>query len=149
MPRIFALWWKIYTMHFRYLMGVVSVIWKFPARRFDIKNNAWVTVNNDFLITSEVICQSLANHITSDRKSLFSVTNVLFYFLHVILCPEYTIPLKTIIDHWFRHCRQGRSFLTYYCDVTTVVTRTRDSSIVTSYSSIVLARVTWRKGYLH
>ena len=23
----------------------------------DIKNNAWVTVNNDFLVTSEVICQ--------------------------------------------------------------------------------------------
>ena len=23
----------------------------------DIKNNAWVTVNNDFWLTSEVICQ--------------------------------------------------------------------------------------------
>ena len=29
----------------------------------------------------------LANRITSDPKSLFTVTNVLFYFLHVILCP--------------------------------------------------------------
>ena len=25
---------------------------------FDIKNNAWVTVNNDFWVTSEAICQS-------------------------------------------------------------------------------------------
>ena len=34
----------------------------------------------------------------------FTVTNVWFYFLHAILCPEHTIPLKTIIDRWFRHC---------------------------------------------
>ena len=53
----------------------------------DIKNNAWVTVNNDFWVTSEAICQSLANRITSDPKSLFTVTNVLFYFLHAMLCP--------------------------------------------------------------
>ena len=43
-----------------------------------------------------------------------------FFFLHAVLCPEDTIPLKRIIDNWFRHCRWGRSFLTYYCDVTTV-----------------------------
>ena len=28
--------------------------------------------------------------------------NVLFYFLHAVLCPEHTIPLKTIIDRRFR-----------------------------------------------
>ena len=39
------------------------------------------------------------------KKSLFTVTNVLFYFLHAILCPEHTIPLKAIIDRSFRHCR--------------------------------------------
>ena len=27
-------------------------------------------------------------------KSLFTVTNILFYFLHAIFCPEYTFPLK-------------------------------------------------------
>ena len=32
------------------------------------------------------------------QKSFFTVTNVLFYFLHAISCPEHTIPLKTIID---------------------------------------------------
>ena len=45
------------------------------------------------------------------QKSLFTVTNVLFYFLHAILCPEHTILLKTFIDRSFRNCRQGRSFL--------------------------------------
>ena len=27
-------------------------------------------------------------------KSLFTVTNVLFYFLHAIWCPKHTIPLE-------------------------------------------------------
>ena len=83
----------------------------------DIKNNAWVTVNKDFWITSEAICQwfsrvtkSRAKIIGESRhewpqKSLCTVTNVLFYFLHAISYPEHTIPLKTIIDRWFRHCR--------------------------------------------
>ena len=46
------------------------------------------------------------------KKSLFMVTNVLFYFLQAILCAGHTFVLKTIIDHWFRHCHYGRSFLT-------------------------------------
>ena len=53
-------------------------------------------------------------------KSSFMVTNALFYFLHAILCSEQTIPLKTVIDHSFCLCRQGRSFLTQHCDITTV-----------------------------
>ena len=38
------------------------------------------------------------NALRMTLKPLFSVTNVLFYFLHSILCPEHTIPLKTITD---------------------------------------------------
>ena len=53
-------------------------------------------------VTSENHWQ-IASRVT--KKSLFTVTNVLFYFLHAILCPEHTIPLKTIIDRSFRHCR--------------------------------------------
>ena len=30
------------------------------------------------------------------QKSLFTVTKVLVYFLHAILCHEHTIPLKTL-----------------------------------------------------
>ena len=54
-----------------------------------IKNNAWVTVNNGF--GSRVRRFANENHwqIASrvTQKSLFTVTNVLFYFSHAILCP--------------------------------------------------------------
>ena len=59
----------------------------------------------------------LANHIMSDQKSLFVVTNELFYFLQAIFCPEHIIPQKTITDRSFL---QGWYFLTKQCDVTTV-----------------------------
>ena len=58
----------------------------------DIKNNASVTVNNDFLVTSEVICQWFSRFVTSEnhwkitsrvtKKSLFTVTNVLLYYMY-------------------------------------------------------------------
>ena len=97
-----------------------------------IKNNAWVTVNNDFFVTSEAIRQWFSRVTKSrvkiiaesshewQKKSLFTVTNVLFYFLHAILCREHTNPLRTIIERSFRHCCQGRPFLTEHCDVTTI-----------------------------
>ena len=58
----------------------------------DIKNNAWVTVNNDFFITTEVICQwfsqvtksqwkSLANHLTSDQKIVIHGNECIILFL--------------------------------------------------------------------
>ena len=67
----------------------------------DIKNNAWVTVNNEFLghewgdlpiiFTSDVVTSEnhwqFASRVT--QKSLFTVTNVLFYLLHAMLCPEF------------------------------------------------------------
>ena len=97
----------------------------------DIKNNAWVTMNNDFChewgdsvmiftsdeVTSENHCR-IASRVT--KNSLFTVTNVLFYFLHAISCHENTNPLRTIIERSFRHCCQGRPFLTEHCDVTTI-----------------------------
>ena len=47
---------------------------------------------------------------------------LMHYYVSYTLCfiPEHTIPLKTIINHSFRHSCQRRSFLTYHCDVTTV-----------------------------
>ena len=68
-------------------------------------------------VTSENHCR-IASRVT--KKSLFTVTNVSFYFLHAISCHQHTNPLKTIIECWFRHCCKGRSFLTWYCDVTTI-----------------------------
>ena len=75
----------------------------------DLKKNAWVTVNNDFWVTSEAICQWFLRvtwsrvRITgkSPQKSLFTVRNVLFYSLHSILYPKHTIPWKTLsITHF-------------------------------------------------
>ena len=88
----------------------------------------WITIfwprvgwfANDFHEWRSHEWKSLAKHLTSDQKSLFTVTNVLFYFLHAILYLEHTVPLQTIIDRPFRHCRRGRSFLTWHCDVITV-----------------------------
>ena len=68
-------------------------------------------------VTSENHCQ-ITSRVT--KESLFTVTNVLFYFLHAILCFEQTISLCTIIDRSFRRCRLGWSFLTQHCDVITV-----------------------------
>ena len=44
-------------------------------------------------VTSENQWQ-IASRVT--QKSLFTVTNVLSYFLYVIWCPEHTIPLKQL-----------------------------------------------------
>ena len=80
-----------------------------------------------FVVTNEVFRQwfprwqkrhgwkPLPNRFTSDkkRKSVFTVTHTLFYFLHAIL---QTNPPKTITNRSFRHCRQG--YLSQHCDVT-------------------------------
>ena len=80
------------------------------------------------------------------------VTNVLFHFLHAILCPEHDSAKKqSSIAHFAIVAKDGLflpSFVTssqLICDVM----RTRGTGIVTSYSSIVLARANWRKGDLH
>ena len=106
--------------------------WMSLAYGDEIKNNAWVTVNKDLFchewgdsamiftsdeVTSENHCR-IAPRVT--KKSLFTVTNVLFYFLHATSCNEHTNPLKPIIERSFRHCCQGQSFLTEHCDVTTI-----------------------------
>ena len=142
--------------------------------RNEINNSAWVTVNNDFLVTSGVICQWFSRVTKSrvkiigksphewQKKSLFTVTNVLFYFLHAILYLKHTIPLFHILNTPFRYkqssivhfaivARDGLFWLNIVtssqliCDVT----RTRGTGIVTSYSLIVLARANWHKGDLH
>ena len=79
-----------YLLHFIscFIISLKSIL----CSIMDVENNAWVTVNNDFWVTSEAICQwlrhswnhwQIASRVT--RKSLFTVTKVLFYFLHTIL----------------------------------------------------------------
>ena len=54
----------------------------------EIKNNAWVTVNNDFGVMSEAICpwfchewKSLANRVTSDPKVVIHGNECIILFL--------------------------------------------------------------------
>ena len=123
---------------------------------FHINNNAWVTVNNDFGLTSEAICQIFSrvtksrvktigkSHHEWPKKSLFTVKNVLFHFLHAILCPEHTI--RSLISQLSP--RTVVSDLALWRQHSGSVT-SRETCIVTSYLSIVLARANWRKGDLH
>ena len=129
-----------------------------------VKNNAWVTINNDIGVTSEAICQSFSR-VTKSRLKIIgkshhewpqnhysTVTNVLFYFLHAIWCPEHTISLKQLSTTDF--CIVAKNSLFWLsivmssqliCDVT----RMLYTGIVTSYSLTVLACANWRKGHLH
>ena len=118
----------------------------------------WITIflsrvrrfGNDFHEWRSHEWKSLPNRLTSDKKSLFTVTNVLFYFLHAILCHEHTNPLSSSAH--FAIVAKGGLFLPsivtsqqLICDVM----RTRNTGIVTSYLFIVIARASWRKGDLH
>ena len=86
------------------------------------------------------------------QKSLFTVTNVLFYFLHPILCSQHTNPLKHVSIAYFAIVAKDRIFWLsivtsphLICDVT----QTWGTGIVTSYSSTVLACANLTKGDLH
>ena len=82
------------------------------------------------------------------KKSLFTVTNALLNFAHAILCPEYIILLKqSSVAHFAIVALESLFWLSIVTSPQLVcdVTRTRGTGIVTSYSSIVLARANWQK----
>ena len=94
-------------------------------------------------VTSENYMQ-IASRVT--QKSLFTITNVLFYFLRAILCSwTHKIADFAIVASDGLLWLSIVTSLQLFCDVT----RTRVTDTVTSYSSIVLARTKWRKGDLH
>ena len=96
--------------------------------------------------------KSLADHPTRVQKSLYTVTNVLHYFLRAISCSEYSNPLTTIIDRSFRLVdKDGRFWLSIVASPRLIsdVKWTRGTGIVTSYFSTVLACANWRKGNIH
>ena len=94
-------WYELHWSLFQMFQLTISHDWfrGCLGTEHDIKNNAGVTVNNNFWVTSEAICQWFSrvtksrvkiigkSHHEWPKKSLFTVTNVLFYFLHAILCP--------------------------------------------------------------
>ena len=131
----------------------VYLLWKWMLHRKEIKNNRWVTVNKD--IWSRL--RWFTNHFTSDeatsenpwqiisrmtKKFVIHGNAYISLFLTRGFMSWTHNTAKTIVDRSFRHCRQGRTFLTEHsspqliCDVT----RTLGTGIVTWYSSIVLAR---------
>ena len=93
----------------------------------EIKNNARVTVNNDFWVTSDAISQQFSR---VTQKSLFTVTNMLIYFLHSILCiwahnsakNNYRLPISPSIVvkdglFWFSIVTSLQLICYWHCDV--------------------------------
>ena len=122
-------------------------------------------MNDDFLVTSEMISQWFSrvtksrmkifgkSHHEWPKKSLFTVRNVLFYFLHAILCPEHN---STKNKH--RSLISPLSPTTVFPDLVlwhhqSWSMTSRDPKVLALWlpwhSSIVLALANWHKGDLH
>ena len=86
---------------------IASLVFVTRENHWQITSLVFVTRENHWQIASLVFLtrenhRQIASLVT--QKSLFTVTNVLFNFLHPILCSEHLIPLKTIISRLFRDC---------------------------------------------
>ena len=126
----------------------------------EIKNNAWVTMNNDFWsrVRSFVIdfdewrLEIGKSPHEWPKKSLFTLTNVLFYFLHYFMSWTHhfsTNNNRSLISPLsLRMVFSDLTLWRWHCHVN-IVTRTRGTGIVTSYSPIVTARAYRRNGDLH
>ena len=129
----------------------------------DIKNNAWVTVNNDFWVTSEAICQWFSR-VTKSRVKIIGKSHHewpknryswqrMYYFISYTLF--YVPGIHNSAENHHPSLISQLSPRTAFSDFVTPpelicdVTLTPDTSIVTSYSSIILAHANWRKGDLH
>ena len=120
----------------------------------DIKKYAWVTMNSDFGSRVRQFpnnCHKwlshewhlLANNITADQTPLFTVDNVSFYFLDVILDHRtqnssknnYRSPILPLLLGTVFSCIT----IVTSPQLISYVTQALGTGIVTSYSSIVLA----------
>ena len=102
------------------------------------------------IFTSDEVMSENHWQITSqvNKKSLFTVTNVSFYFLYAILCSEHTISQKQLsIAHFAIVDKDGLFCISIVMSPHLICDITR-TSIVTSYSSIVNTHADWRKGNL-
>ena len=132
---LFIFWSIIHSKHLVYFPGQYSalvyclrLLWLCHFMG-EIKNNAWVTVNNDFFVTSEAIRQWFSR-VTKSRVKIIAESPHEWQKI-VIHGNECIILFLTryfmswthkfaIIERSFRHCCQGRPFLTEHCDVTTI-----------------------------
>ena len=111
----------------------------------NMKNNAWITVNNDFWSRVRWFANENLWQITSRvtlKKLLFTVTKVLFYFLHAVYVSNTQFRQKSSIVHFAVVAKEDLFWLSIVTSPQLICdgTRTRGISIVTSYSPIVLAR---------
>ena len=98
---------------------IYRIMHELPWKRIFWSRVRWFV--NDFHEWRSHGWKSLRNRFTSDQNIVIHGNEYIILFLTCyILFPEHTILLKTIIGCSFRHCRQGQSFLTKHCDVTTV-----------------------------
>ena len=138
--------------------------WELKVDAFDIKNKAWVTVNNDFfdhewgdlpmIFTSDEVTSENHWQITSrvTKKIVIHGNECIILFLtRCFISWTHRSAKQSSIVHFTIVARDDLFWLNIVtssqliCDVT----RTRGTGIVTSYSSIVLARANWRKCDLH
>ena len=119
-----------------------------------IKNNAWVTVNTDFFGEEWGDLSENHWHCTSQvtKKSLFTVTNVLF-----LIVTRYFISWTHIRSNNNRSFTSPLSPRKVFSDLTlwrhqSWPVTSRENEVLAlwwSCSSIVLARANWHKGDLH
>ena len=122
-PSIVAISNRIYGVSgvpFQYRDGLTRYM---DSHDKDIKNNAWVTVNNDFfghewgdlamIFTSDEVTseKSLVNDLTSGQNIVIHGNECIILFLTRYFMSWAHSFANTIVDISFRHCRQGRSFL--------------------------------------
>ena len=88
----------------------------------------WITIflsrvrrfGNDFHEWRSHEWKSLPNRLTSDKKIVIHGNEcIILFFTRYFMSRTHKFH-KTIIECSFRHCCYGRSFLTWYCDVTTI-----------------------------
>ena len=142
----------------------VKMVQTHQLKAIDIKNNAWVTVNNDFLSRVGWFgndfhewrsheWKSLSNRLTSDKKSVIHGNECIISFpSRYFMSSTHKSPKNLLSTAHFAIVAKGGVFWLgivtspqLICDVT----RRRYTGIVTSYSSIVMARANWRKGDLY
>ena len=108
--------------------------------------------SNDIFVTSDLPVIFTNDDVTSEQKIVIHDNEYIISFLTRYFMSWTYNSANNTIDCSFRHCRKERSnWLSIVksphliCDNT----RTRGTSIVSSYSSIVLARANWSKCDLH
>ena len=102
------------------------------------------------IFTSDEVTSENKNHLTSDQNIVIHGNECIILFLTRYFM-SWAHSKQSPIVHFVIVAKEGLFCLSIVTSPQLIydITRTRDTSIVTSYSSIVLARANWRKADLH